>query len=198
MKRIHTALIALAAALAPLAAAQAAPMRYTFYDCGAAIDCSGEQTVLMQFTTSGVMQAPAVPPAGTWTQAESVDVTGKLAGDWDALGIATFNTNNAIGGMFIVNNLDAANDREFGPVMAIGAAVRSALRLDWGVGSYLGLGYVNCYNLDCSRQTTIRGYAKLMAEIWTDDSTGTVPEPGALGLALAALGLGALARKRRA
>lgn len=200
MKTFRQAAIALTATLAAASAVQAAPMRYTFYDCGGYADCRTETpTVMAQFTTRGVIQAPAVPPAGTFTPAEEIPVERKLAGDWDDLGISTFNANGAIGSLFLLFNFDAANDRAFSPVMAFGAAFPQALRLVWSEGTYMGLAYVNCYNVSCTSQTPIRGYAKLMAEIWTDDTTtGTVPEPGALGLALAALGLAAGLGRRRA
>lgn len=198
MKVLHPLLLVLAlAGWSGADTASAAPVRNTFYDCGADITCAdGVPSVLMQFITSDFMVAPAVPPAGTFTPASWVDVTQQVVGSFDALGISTFNTNNAIGGLFVVNNLIAANGRQFSQVMAIGAATRSALRLDWYEGSYLGLGYVNCFNLSCSQQTTIRGYTKLVVErVLPDDNR--LPEPQSLALVLAALAAGVGVRARR-
>lgn len=186
------------ATLAAATTAQAAPMRYTFYDCGAFADCSTETpTVMAQFRTSGVIQAPAVPPAGSISAAAAIAVDEVFAGAWDELGIASFNINGFIGSQFVLFNFEPENGRDFAPVMAFGAAFAEALRLNWTEGTYTGLGYVNCFNIRCTSQTTIRGFAKLTAEIWTGD-TGSVPVPGTLGLALAALGLAAGLRRPRA
>lgn len=177
--------------------ASAAPVRNTFYDCGLDINCAdGAPSVLMQFITDDIMRAPPVPPAGTFTPASWVDVTRQEAGSFDALGIETFNTNNAIGGLFVFNNLMAANGLAFAPVMAIGAATRSALRLDWQHGSYLGLAYVNCFNTSCSSQTRILGFAKLVVELAQTDHN-TVPEPQSLALVMAALAAGVGVRVQR-
>lgn len=176
-------------AQAAIAVAQAAPMRYTFYDCGTDITCTSQApTVLTQFTTPDVILAPPVPPAGTLSSIERVDVDDVLAGSFDALGIFTANTNNRIGSFFVFNGLEPANDQLVTPVSAIGAATVAALNLNWLQGSYLGLGLVNCFNALCSQQTTIRAYVKLVAELDVPD-VAAVPAPGALGLAGLALGL---------
>lgn len=180
---------------AAIPGAQAAPMRYTFYDCGAYADCRTEPpTVLTQFTTRGVIEAPAVPPAGNFTPAEAIEVEDLLAGTFDELGISAFNTNGSIGSLFIFFNLLPENGRAVAPVMTIGAAFQQALRLKWSEGTYTGLALANCYNVSCTVQTPIRGFAKLVAEIDVPPPH-TVPEPGALALAALALAVGCTARR---
>lgn len=198
MKRIFHLTLAMASLLAPaaLTSAHAAPMRYTFYDCGTNADCVTQPpTVLTQFTTSGVIEAPAVPPAGNITQVQEVPVDDVLAGDFDELGIFTFNTNGRIGSMFVFYGLVPANGREVTPVSAIASAFTQSLTLNWVEGTYTGLATANCFNVRCTQQTTIRGFVKLVAEI--DDGTppGTLPEPSALALAGLALGLGFATRR---
>lgn len=184
------------AGLAATGTASAGLIRNTFYDCGTDITCTAAPpSVIVQFSTDAYLRAPAVPPAGTWTAPQVVDVQQQLAGSFSGLGISTFNTNNAIGGLFVFNNLTADNGVPFAPVMAFGAATRAALRLDWMTGTYLGLGYVNCFNVDCSQQTTIRGYSKLVVDLVPDDNR--IPEPQSLALVLAALVAGVAVRHLR-
>lgn len=199
MKAIRTFLLALAAlaAQAGLSTAQAAPLRFTFYDCGAYADCkTTPPTVLAQFVTPGTVMAPAVPPAGTRTPAEAVNVQQQLAGSWDDLGLITFNQNGFIGSQFLFENLQGASGQTYSPVMSIAPAFVQALELVWDLGTYTGLGVVNCYNVNCSITTTIRAYSMLVVDRWTPN-TNTVPEPQGAALALAALALAAAATRRR-
>lgn len=197
MKTLRSIVLVLAAMIGS-ASALAGPLRYTFYDCGGDFDCSSPApTVLTQFTTDGMIIAPPVPPPGTLTDRSAVDVLQQLEGAFEGLSMVSLNLNGAIGSIFVLDNLDAANGREFAPVMAFGAAVRSALHMNWGIGTYAGLAYVNCFNLRCSTQTTIRGYAQLVVDPWEPDTANTVPEPHGLALTLAALGLGGAALLRR-
>lgn len=199
MKALRPWLLVLASitGLAGVGTAAAAPVRNTFYDCGLDISCTAAPpSVLLQFTTDDILRAPAVPPAGTYTDIDPVDVLQRLEGSFAAFGISTFNTNNAIGGLFVVNELVAANGRTFSPVMAFGAATRAALRLDWSEGSYFDLAYVNCFNASCSSQTRILGFAKLVVE-QVQTNEGRLPEPQSLALVLGALAVGAGVRARR-
>jgi hypothetical protein len=198
MKALRSLLLVLTAVagLTGAGTASAGLVRNTFYDCGVDITCASTAGVIVQFVSDDFMRAPAVPPAGQFTPRDPVNVTQQLAGSFSALSIETFNTNNAIGGLFIFDNLAAANGLTFSPVMAIGAATRAALRLDWLEGTYLGLGYVNCFNVSCSAQTAIRGFSKLVVDV-VQTGGNTVPEPQSLALVLAALAAGVGVRRQR-
>ena len=105
MKALRPWLLVLASitGLAGVGTAAAAPVRNTFYDCGLDISCTAAPpSVLLQFTTDDILRAPAVPPAGTYTDIDPVDVLQRLEGSFAAFGISTFNTNNAIGGLFVI------------------------------------------------------------------------------------------------
>lgn len=199
MKALRPWLLVLAsiAGLAGAGAASAAPVRNTFYDCGSDISCANATlSVIVQFTTDDILVAPQVPPPGQFTSREPVPVTQRLAGGFDELSLETFNINNAIGGLFVFDNLEAANGLAFSPVMAIAPATRTALHLVWQEGSYLGLGYVNCFNTSCSAQSRILGFTKLVVER-ADTHSNTVPEPQSLALVLGALAAGWGVRARR-
>lgn len=197
MKTLYSTVLGLAALIGSVPAL-AEPLRYTFYDCGGDIGCSSPApTVLAQFATDGMISAPPVPPPGTLTDRAAVDVLRQLDGAFDELSMVALNLNGVIGSLFVFDNLEAANGREFAPVMAFGAVIRSALHLQWSRGTYTGLAYVNCFTLNCSTQTTIRGYAQLVVDPWEPETPNTVPEPHGLALTLAALGLGGVALRRR-
>lgn len=198
MKALRSLLLVLTAVagLAGAGTASAGLVRNTFYDCGVDITCASTAGVIVQFVSSDFMRSPAVPPAGSFSPIEAVDVLQQLAGSFDAFGISTFNTNNAIGGLFVANHLIAANGLSFAPVMAIAAATRAALRLDWLEGTYLGLGYVNCFNASCSAQSRILGFTKFVVELVPTDGN-TVPEPQSVALVLAALAAGVVVRRQR-
>ena len=193
IRRLAAAVAALAALAGPasIPVAHAGPLRFTVYDCGLYADClTGPPTVLAQFVSAGRVQAPAVPPAGTFSALQSLDIDQVLAGSWDEFGILSFNTNNFIGSQFVVTNLHAANERDFGSWMGIAPVSIQGLRLVWDEGVYTGLGLVGCYTANCSTTTPIRAFSKIVVDPWVQ--TGNeLPEPGALSLALAALALGA-------
>lgn len=199
MKALRPLLLVLAsiAALIGPGGASAAPLRHTFYDCGSDITCANATlSVIVQFTTDDIIVAPQVPAPGHFSQREWVPVTQRQAGSFDELDMESFNINNAIGGMFVFDNLEAANGLTFSPVMAFAPATRTALNLVWQQGSYLGLAYVNCFNTSCSAQSRILGFTKFVVER-VDTNTNTVPEPQSLALVLGALAAGWGVRARR-
>lgn len=177
-------------------AAQAGPLRFTFYDCGASVACAADtSTVMAQFVLDGALAAPAVPPAGSFSPAAAVPVTQVLAGAWSGLEIQTFNTNNVIGSMFLFHDLLGANGKDYGGLITVAAASLAGLQLNWSEGVYTNLGWAACYTANCSTQTTIRGFEKLVVDAFTP--TATVPEPAMPALVAAALALGGLASRRR-
>jgi len=177
--------------------ANAGPLRVSFYDCGAYVDCKTEAPTLMaQFVTDSPLQVPNVPPAGSVSSAEAVPITQVLAGAWSGVGIQSFNLNGYLGSSFLFFDLFAADGFQGGQASMVAAGVAEALRLTWTEGTYLGFGRVRCYTLSCSVTTPILSYEKIVIDAWTEPPV-TVPEPGALPLVAVALALGGLAMRRR-
>lgn len=183
--------------LAGAVPAQAGPLRFTLYDCGVAISCDGPLSELAQFTTAGPLTAPAVPPAGSFSAPSPVAATQILAGAWSELDLMSFNNNSYIGSMFMFHGLVGANGVDFPDLIAIGPATVQGLRLDWSEGAYLGLGRSTCLNSNCTVQTTIQSFSKLVVEAWTP-TVAAVPEPAMPATVAAALVLCGLATRRRA
>jgi hypothetical protein len=180
-----------AALMGALPAAQAGPLRVTVLDCGFLADCSGELTRITSFDTDTVLSVAAPAPLGR--NELDVSVSQVLAGGFDGVQLVSFNVNGNIGSSFEFSGLTGEDGTAFAPLVLVGPWQQAGLRLQWDVGSFGGLGRVNCLNANCTMTTTIQSFVRVdIAEA----PVHSVPAPTSALLALGALGAAAAAGRR--